>query len=32
VAGRYFTSGSMAKSMERALKVVEHLVEVSRKG
>lgn len=32
VAGLYFTSGSMAKSMERALKVVEHLAEVSRKG
>lgn len=32
VAGKYFTSGSLAKSMERALSVVEHLAEVSRKG
>lgn len=32
VAGRYFTSGTMAKSMARALQVVEHLAEVSRKG
>ncbi len=32
VAGRYFTSGPLAKSMERALMVVDHLVEVSRKG
>ena len=32
VAGRYFTSGSIAQSMERVLAVVEHLVEVSRKG
>lgn len=32
VAGRYFTSGSLAKSMERSLSVVEYLVEVSRKA
>jgi thiol:disulfide interchange protein DsbA len=32
VAGRYFTSGPLAKSMERALMVVDHLVEISRKG
>ena len=32
VAGQYLTSGSMAQSMERALQVVEHLAEVSRKG
>ena len=32
VAGKYFTSGSLAQSMERALQVVEHLAEVSRKG
>lgn len=32
VAGRFFTSGSMAKSMERALQVVDHLVDLSRKA
>lgn len=32
VAGRYFTSGSLAGTMERALAVVNHLAEVSRKG
>lgn len=32
VAGRYFTSGTQAKSLQRALAVVEHLAQVSRKG
>ena len=32
VAGRYFTSGTQAKSLERALSVVDHLAEVSRKA
>lgn len=32
VAGRYFTSGTQAKSLERALAVVDHLAEVSRKA
>ena len=32
VAGQYFTSGSLAGSMERVLAVVEHLAEVSRKA
>lgn len=30
IAGRYYTSGSMAKSMERALQVANYLVGVSR--
>jgi thiol:disulfide interchange protein DsbA len=32
VAGQYFTSGTLAGSMERVLAVVEHLAEVSRKA
>lgn len=32
VAGLYYTSGSEAGSMERALRVVEQLAEASRKG
>lgn len=32
VAGKYFTSGSLAGTMERVLAVVEHLADVSRKG
>ncbi|MBY0463365.1 MAG: thiol:disulfide interchange protein DsbA/DsbL, partial [Burkholderiales bacterium] len=32
VAGQYFTSGSLAGTMERVLTVVEHLAEVSRKA
>lgn len=32
VAGKYFTSGSLAQTMERSLQVVEHLAEASRKG
>ncbi len=32
VAGRYFTSGSIAKSLGRSLQVVDHLVELSRKA
>lgn len=32
VAGQYFTSGSLAGTMERVLAVVEHLAEVSRKA
>jgi len=32
VAGRYFTSGTQAGTMERMLKVVEQLAEASRKG
>lgn len=32
VAGRYFTSGSQAKSMERALQVTDFLVAQSRKA
>lgn len=32
VAGRFFTSGSQAGSLERALAVVDHLAEVSRKA
>jgi thiol:disulfide interchange protein DsbA len=32
VAGRYWTDGVMAKSMERALQVVEHLVAGIRNG
>jgi thiol:disulfide interchange protein DsbA len=31
VAGRYYTSGSMAKSMDRALAVAEYLVATARK-
>jgi len=30
VAGRYYTDGSLAGSMERALKVAEHLIAQSR--
>ena len=32
VGGRYYTSGTQAQSMQRALSVVEHLAEASRKG
>jgi len=32
VAGRYFTSGTQAGTVERMLKVVEHLAESNRKG
>lgn len=32
VAGQYFTSGSLAGTMERALAVVEQLADISRKG
>ena len=32
VAGRYWTDGSMAKSLERALQVVDHLVSGIRNG
>jgi protein dithiol oxidoreductase (disulfide-forming) len=32
VAGKYFTSGPLAKSMERALQVVEQLAQSSRKA
>lgn len=32
VAGRYFTSGTLAQSMERALVVVEHLTGLARKS
>lgn len=32
VAGRFFTSGTLAQTMERSLTVVEHLVDRVRKG
>lgn len=32
IAGRYYTDGSMAGSMERALKVAEHLIAEARKA
>ena len=32
VAGRYFTSGALAQSMERALLVTDYLVGLARKG
>ena len=32
VAGKYFTSGTQAKSLERALTVVEYLAELSKKA
>ena len=32
VAGRYFTSGSLAQTMERALLVTDYLVGLARKG
>jgi len=32
VAGQYFTSGTQAKSLQRALSVVEYLAEPGRKG
>lgn len=32
VAGRYFTSGSMAQTMARALLVTDHLIALVRKG
>ena len=31
IAGKYYTSGSMAKSMERALTVADYLITVARK-
>ena len=31
VAGRYFTSGSVAQTMERALVVTDYLIELTRK-
>ncbi len=31
VAGRFFTSGSLARSMERALQVTDHLISQARK-
>ena len=32
VAGRYYTSGSLAGTMERALTVTDHLIMLARKG
>lgn len=32
VAGRYYTSGSLARNMERALQVTDHLIGLSRKS
>ena len=32
VAGRFYTDGSKAGNMERALKVVDHLIDEVRKG
>jgi protein dithiol oxidoreductase (disulfide-forming) len=32
VGGQYYTSGTQAKSLQRALTVVEHLAEAGRKG
>ena len=32
IAGRYYTDGSMAGNMARALQVADHLIEKSRKG
>lgn len=32
VAGRYFTSGSLAGTMERSLQVADYLVDLARKG
>lgn len=32
IAGRYFTSGSVAQTMERALLVTDHLIAQARKG
>jgi thiol:disulfide interchange protein DsbA len=32
VAGRYYTSGSLAQSMPRALQVTDHLIALSRKA
>jgi thiol:disulfide interchange protein DsbA len=32
VAGRYFTSGSLARNMERALQVTDHLIGLARKA
>jgi thiol:disulfide interchange protein DsbA len=32
IAGRYYTSGSMAKSMDRALAVADYLVATARKA
>lgn len=32
VAGRYFTSGSLARNMERAVQVTDHLIGLARKS
>lgn len=32
IAGRYFTSGSLARDMERALQVTDHLIGLARKA
>jgi thiol:disulfide interchange protein DsbA len=32
IAGRYYTDGSLAKSMDRALVVAEYLLGEARKG
>jgi protein dithiol oxidoreductase (disulfide-forming) len=32
IAGRYYTDGSMAGSMERALQVTDHLIAEARKS
>ena len=32
IAGKYYTSGSLAQSMERALIVTDHLIELARKS
>jgi hypothetical protein len=32
VAGKYFTSGSLAQTLPRSLQVVEHLIAQSRKA
>ena len=32
VAGRYYTDGTLAKNMERALQVTEHLIAEVRAG
>ena len=32
IAGRYFTSGSLAQTLDRSLQVADHLIEQARKG
>ncbi len=32
IAGRYYTDGSLAQSMERALQVTDYLIAEIRKG